>query len=121
MILEKEFVFLKMTSNEIEKKKFISLIKATAVMRKKHFIRNLNLIDLNYHWKKMDWLDQCKVKQNVTTTKMYFFKNKSAKDKNIAILLFVSTFHNVARKLKTGWAARMVKPILKTRKVDDKC
>ena len=51
---------------------------------------------------------------------MYFFKKKSAKDKNIAILLFVSTFHNVAHKLKTGWAAKMVKPILKTRKVDDK-
>ena len=52
---------------------------------------------------------------------MYFFKKKSAKDKNIAILLFASTFHNIAHKLKTGWAARMVKSILKTRKVDDKC
>ena len=41
MILEKEFVFLKMTSNEIEKKKFISLIKATAVMRKKTFHQKL--------------------------------------------------------------------------------
>ena len=121
MIFEKEFVSLKMTSMEIEKRNLFHSLKQRLLWGKKHFIRNLNLIDLNYHWKKMDWLDQCKVKQSFTTSKMCFFKKKSAKDKNIAILLFVSTFHNVAHKLKTGWAARMVKPILKTRKVDDKC
>ena len=41
MIFEKEFVSLKMTSMEIEKKKFISLIKATAIMRKKAFHQKL--------------------------------------------------------------------------------
>ena len=33
----------------------------------------------------------------------------------------MSTFHNFAHKMKTGWVATVIKPILQTKHVDDKC
>ena len=32
----------------------------------------------------------------------------------------MTTFHNFALKTEAGWATRLVKPILKTRNVNDK-
>ena len=31
------------------------------------------------------------------------------------------TCHSFGHRMKTGWAARVIKPILKTTNVDDKC
>ena len=33
----------------------------------------------------------------------------------------MTTFYNVALKLKTGWATKVVKPILEIRNVSDVC
>ena len=49
------------------------------------------------------------------------FKKKGAKDKNVTILLFMTTFHNFAFRIETGWAPRVVKPILKIRNVINRC
>ena len=45
---------------------------------------------------------------------------KKGKDKNITFLLLMPTFLNFAHKMKTVWATWVVKPISKTRNVDDK-
>ena len=44
---------------------------------------------------------------------MYYLR-KTQKIKNIKISYFTTTFHDLALKVETGWAARMVQPILKT-------
>ena len=68
--------------------------------------------------KKLGWL-QVEIKCH--NLKCVDFEKKGAKDKNIAILFFMSTFHNFAHEIKTGWAAMVIKPILKTTNVDDQC
>ena len=35
------------------------------------------------------------------------------------ISYYTTTFHNLPLKIENGWATRMVKPILKTRNVND--
>ena len=53
---------------------------------------------------------------------MYILGKKKPKLINIAVLDFPNTFHNFDLKIWNGWATRIVKPILKTRKViDDEC
>ena len=44
---------------------------------------------------------------------------KTQKLKNITISHFTTTFHNFALKIETGWATRMIKPILETRVAND--
>ena len=48
MTLKKELAFLSVVTMEIGKSNF-SLIIATVAMSKESVIKNLNLIDLNYH------------------------------------------------------------------------
>ena len=45
----KEFVSLKMVAMEMGKKETISTIIATVAKRKLYFIKNTNLLILNYH------------------------------------------------------------------------
>ena len=44
---------------------------------------------------------------------------KTQKLKNIKTTYFTTTFNNFPLKIETGRAARMVKPILKTRNIND--
>ena len=44
---------------------------------------------------------------------------KIQKLKNVTISHFTINFHNFPLKIETGWDARMVTPILKTRNVND--
>ena len=49
------------------------------------------------------------------------FWEKDPKDKNLTLLLFVTTAHDFALKIETGWSTRVAKSILKTRNDNDKC
>ena len=49
------------------------------------------------------------------------FWEKDPKDKNLILLLFVTTAHDFALKIETGWSTRVAKSILKTRNDNDKC
>ena len=59
MILVKEFVSITMAAVETGKRHF-SVIAAVA-KRKKCFIKNMDLMDTNYHWKK--WVEWISTKQ----------------------------------------------------------
>ena len=48
-------------------------------------------------------------------------QKEGAKDKSIKILLYMTTFHNFAVRMETGWATRVVKPILKIINVINRC
>ena len=54
----------------------LSVIIATVVNRKKSFIKNLNLIDLNNHWRY--WLDYISTRwyKNVAASKMSIFRKE---------------------------------------------
>ena len=77
----------------------------------------MNLTDANYHWKNsVDWII------DTWWDKIFHFLEKEPKKwKNITILHFMTTFHNVALKIEISFkATKVFKPIMKTRKVNDK-
>ena len=49
------------------------------------------------------------------------FQKKGVKVRNITILHFVITFYNFVLRTETGWAKKVVKPILRIRNVIDRC
>ena len=56
MILMKEFVSLKTVAMEIGKRRFFN-DQWKMLQEEKYLIKNMNLTDLNYHWKKwVDWI-----------------------------------------------------------------
>ena len=96
----KEFFCVTMVAIEIGKRQ-LSVIIAMVAARKKSFVKNLNLIDSNYYCK--NWLIgslQDEIKYH--NLKNVNFQKKGAKDKNITILLFMTTFHNFALRIETG-------------------
>ena len=92
---------------------------AMVAMSKKCCIKNLNLMDLKYHWKN-GLVGSVQGETKDHNLKNVYFVKKGGKDKSITISLFMSTFHIFAHELKTGWATRVVMAILKTRNLDDK-
>ena len=93
MILKKELVFQSMVAIAIRKKSTFSLIIATVAMSKKCFKFTTETIGL---------VGSVKSDIKHHNLKYIYFQKKGAKDKSITILLFMSTFHNFAHKLKTG-------------------
>ena len=77
-------------------------------------MKNLNLIDLNYHWK--NWVDWISARQEKSCKIKYVhFERKGPKVEKHKIL----KFHNFSLKPKPGWATAVLKPILETRNVND--
>ena len=76
----KEFVSLK------KEKSNFSVIMATVPTRKKSFVKNLNLIDWNYHCK--NWIDWISAGWDKISQPQKCKLLEGAKDKNITILLF---------------------------------
>ena len=89
-------------------------------------------------YKKLEYRNKCRLGQRNFPTRpleiisIDFIVDLSLKERNnkhiltidhfikyTAILYFTTTFHNIALKIETGWATRMVKPIFKARIVND--
>ena len=113
MILKKELIFLSMVAKEAKKINF-SLIIAWVAISKKRCIQKLWSYRFKLPLEKIGLVGSAQGETKYHKLKNVYFKEKGAKDKSITILLFMSNFHNFAYKLKTGWATRVVKPILKT-------
>ena len=94
-----------MVAMEIGKRLFFSY-HSNGCHEEKCFIKNLNLIDLNYDWK--NWVDWISAKV-------------SGKVKHVIILYFMTTLHIFAFRIQIGWATRVVRPNLKIRSVTDRC
>ena len=105
----KEFVSLTMFAMETEEKQFLVII-ATAAMTK-CFIRNMNLRDTNYYWKKwVDWISTDEKK--FRNLKNVHFEKKDQKVKNIILYNFITTIHSFVLKMKTVFDKKVVKCVI---------
>ena len=76
------------------------------------FPKNGDIIDTKCHWKielirKALWDTKC------YNPKICIWRKRVQKLKSITIFHFLITFHKFVFKIKTGWATRVIKPILK--------
>ena len=92
---EGELVSLTIVAMEKEINNF-SVIIATFAMSKDCLVKSLKLIDLDYHGQ-----GSVQIAIKCRNLKNLHFEKNGAKDKNITILFFMSTFHNFAHKMKT--------------------
>ena len=81
----------------------------------------MNLINTYYHWKNLvDWINVKRDK--ILQPQKRTFWGKSIFQSKTTISHFTTILNNFALKIKTDWATRMVKSILKTRNVSyDAC
>ena len=109
----KEFVSLIMARLEIGKRPIFNHHSKWS-KKKNCIMKNMNLIDSNYHWK--NWVDWISAREGISCNiKNVHFEKKGPKVKKHKIL----KFHNFVLKPKTGWATTVLKPILETRNVND--
>ena len=67
-------------------------------------IKNMNFTDTNYHRKnQVDWIFDTQWEKISQPQKWKFWEKGPKKLKNITILHFMTTFHNVALKIETSF------------------
>ena len=83
---------------------------------KKHFITNINLINMYCDWK-LTWLNNHYARKKCHNFKNVQYEKSPPKLKNFPHKLFpplVTTFFNFALKIEISWAKKVVKPIFET-------
>ena len=99
-----ELVYLTFVAMKTGKKQFLSYHSNSCCDKNK-----LNEKHESYRFKlplkKLAWLDHIKF----YNLKNVHFKKNCAKVKTITTLHFMTTFHNFAPRIETGWPARVVK------------
>ena len=79
MILMKEFVSLTTVAMEIGKRHFFN-DQWKILQEEKYLIKNMNVTDANYHWKKwVDWILDTWWDKNVASSKMYILGKRAQK------------------------------------------
>ena len=70
---------------------------------------------------KFEFIAKVLHKIKVCNLKNVFFEEKGPKVKNLTTLNFMTTLYYFALNIETGWYTRVVKPILKSKNVNDIC
>ena len=115
---------LAMVAKKLDKSSF-SVIIAMVAMKKnastKTWIKKIKFTTQFFQKNWVDWISTIPDKMLQAPRKYTFWEKEPKNLKNITILHHMATFHNFALKIEVGWVAKVVKPILRTRNVNNKC